>query len=146
MKKYSIVILLIFMKVAISFASDSVYDGLRYSTSTIFINAQNVGLQSIGLSKTIIDKFIQDNYSQEDAFLRKSFNQNIREHIYIAPISSAVYMIIFYSSLNCGTVGCHGKIYSKDNNQLNYIKDTDNTFDCTSMDNVDNVYVCSSTN
>ena len=145
MKKYSIVLLLIFMKIATSFANDVARDDLRYSTSAIFINAQNAGLQSIGLNKTIIDEFIQNNYSKEDAFLSKSFNQNIREHIYIAPISSAVYMIIFYSSLNCGTIGCHGKIYSKDNNQLNYIKDTDNTFDCTAMENVDNMYVCSST-
>ena len=70
-------------------------------------------------------------------------NQSFVDRLYISPIAENTDIFIIYSSLNCGTAGCVGKIYSKDGGKLEYVAKAKDMYDCQNIDGLEDVYVCS---
>ena len=115
---------------------------IEYPSVAIYINAGHAGIRSIGLSEKNIKDFVKENYQEEDAFLKESLNQNFVDRLYIAPISDTEYIFIVYSSLNCGTVGCFAKIYTRKGDKLEYVMEAEDTYDCQNLEGFEDIYVC----
>ena len=144
MKKICLAVVICMMFVMNAYADSLFADPIKYSSTAIFINASDTGIQTIGLNRNMIDNLINEDYKNERKILKDTLNQDLLEHLYFAPIDDVMYISIFYSSLNCGTEGCLARIYLKDRDKLIYVKDSKYTYDCIGLAGHENIYMCSS--
>lgn len=140
MKKIRLILWMMVLVVGRAWALEP--NNFEYPSVAIYINAGHVGINSIGLNEKIIKDFVKENYQEEDDFLKEQLNQSFIDRLYISPIAENVYAFIIYSSLNCGTVGCFGKIYTRKGDKLEYVMEADDTYDCQNIEGLDDVYVC----
>lgn len=112
-------------------AQETVFDEVSFGKSRIlFVNASDENLKVMGIKKEVFDKFVAHYYAEESEILKDEFKQKLL----IAPTNgNNIYYIILDSSLNCGSVGCQGKIFEIDTTEHTSFIKTDGMFDCTSM-------------
>ena len=125
MIKYIWFILLIF--------STNLYAGLVLGKDNIdndemllFAVATEENIEKLGLNKSIYDKIVDEYFKDEASILGKEFSQKLL----IAQNLNNTYVFILNSSVNCGSIGCHSKIFSIDTENNYQFIGTGNVYDC----------------
>lgn len=135
MIKYIWFILLIF--------STNLYAGLVLGKDNIdndemllFAVATEENIEKLGLNKSIYDKIVDEYYKDEASILGKELSQKLL----IAQNLNNTYILILNSSVNCGSVGCHSKVFGIDAINNYHFIGTGDVYDCDYFK--DHIYRC----
>ena len=104
--------------------------------SSEFVVATDENLEKLGLNKSIYDKIVDEYFKDEASILGKEFSQKLL----IAQNLNNTYIFILNSSVNCGSVGCHSKVFSIDAINNYHFIGTGDVYDCDYFK--DNIYRC----
>ncbi|MBQ8750152.1 MAG: hypothetical protein IJZ30_00760 [Alphaproteobacteria bacterium] len=104
--------------------------------SSEFVVATDENLEKLGLNKSIYDKIVDEYYKDEVSLIGDEFNQKLL----IAQNLNNTYIFILNSSVNCGSVGCHSKIFSIDTKNNYQFIGTGDVYDCDYFKG--NIYHC----
>ena len=88
--------------------------------------ATEENIEKLGLNKSIYDKIVDEYFKDEASILGKEFSQKLL----IAQNLNNTYVFILNSSVNCGSIGCHSKIFSIDTKNNYQFIGTGNVYDC----------------
>ena len=135
MNKYVLFILLIFYTNA--YASSILNNkNIDSQNSSLFIEATDKNLEKLNINKNIYNKIINEYYEDELTLIGDEFNQKLL----IAQKSKNSYIFILNSSVNCGSVGCHSKIFSIDTQDNYHFAGSGDVYDCDYLK--DDLYRC----
>jgi hypothetical protein len=133
--KYVLFILLIF---STNVYASTIFDdkNIDSQNSSLFIEATDENLEKLNINKNIYNKIINEYYEDELTLIGDDFNQKLL----IAQKTKNLYIFILNSSVNCGSVGCHSKIFSIDTQDNYHFKGSGDVYDCDYLK--DNIYRC----
>ena len=135
MNKYVLFVLLI---LATNVYANSIFDDKNMGSQNLplFAVATDENLEKLNINKSVYDKIINEYYKDEVSLIGSEFSQKLL----IAQILNNTYIFILNSSVNCGSVGCHSKIFSIDTKNNYQFIGTGNVYDCDYFK--DNIYRC----
>ncbi len=125
MKKFFLFVVLILV---INIYPNSVLgkDNIDNDEMLLFAVATEENIEKLGLNKSIYDKIVDEYFKDEASILGKEFSQKLL----IAQNLNNTYVFILNSSVNCGSIGCHSKIFSIDTKNNYQFIGTGNVYDC----------------
>ncbi len=86
-------------------------------------------MEALGIKKAVFDKLVEKYYADEIRILKDEF----RQKLLVTPMEKNTYMFVLNSSLNCGSAGCHSKIFKVDAGEKFLFIKTGGMFDCSYM-------------
>lgn len=112
-------------------AQEIISDSVSFEkTRALFVDTSDKNLEVLGIKKDVFDKLVEQYYADENEILKEEF----RQKLLIAPIDEKnTYNFVLDASLNCGSSGCHSKIFKIDSaGNVLFIK-MGEMFDCIYM-------------
>lgn len=93
-------------------AQETGFDEVSFGKSRIlFVNASDENLEVLGVKKDIFNKLVEQYYADENKILK----DELRQKLLIAPMDEKnTYNFVLDAPLNCGSAGCHSKIFKID--------------------------------
>ena len=102
----------------------------------LFAVATDENLEKLNINKSVYDKIINEYYKDEMSLIGNEFSQKLL----IAQNLNNIYVFILNSSVNCGSVGCHSKLFSIDTQNNYHFIGTGDVYDCDYLK--DDIYRC----
>ena len=101
-----------------------------------FVVATDENLEKLNINKSTYNKIVKEYYKDEISLIGDEFSQKLL----IAQNLNNTYIFILNSSVNCGSVGCHSKVFSIDTINNYHFIGTGDVYDCDYFK--DNIYRC----
>ena len=135
MKKFFLFVVLILV---INIYPNSVLgkDNIDNDEMLLFVVATDENLEKLNINESTYNKIVKEYYKDEISLIGGEFSQKLL----IAQNLNNTYVFILNSSVNCGSVGCHSKIFSIDTKNNYQFIGTGNVYDCDYFK--DNIYRC----
>lgn len=135
MNKYVLFVLLI-LATNVCASSGVEKKNIDSKNSFEFIVATDENLEKLNINKSTYNKIVKEYYKDEISLIGDEFSQKLL----IAQNLNNTYVFILNSSVNCGSVGCHSKVFSIDIQNNYHFIETGNVYDCDYFK--DNIYRC----
>ena len=101
-----------------------------------FVVATDENLEKLNINKSTYNKIVKEYYKDEISLIGDEFSQKLL----IAQNLNNTYIFILNSSVNCGSVGCHSKVFSIDAINNYHFIETGDVYDCDYFK--DHIYRC----
>ena len=101
-----------------------------------FVVATDENLEKLNINESTYNKIVKEYYKDEISLIGDEFSQKLL----IAQNLNNTYVFILNSSVNCGSVGCHSKIFSIDAINNYHFIGTGDVYDCDYFK--DHIYRC----
>ena len=135
MNKY---VLFVFLILATNVCASSGFDdkNIDNQNSSEFVVATDENLEKLNINKSTYNKIVKEYYKDEISLIGDEFSQKLL----IAQNLNNTYVFILNSSVNCGSVGCHSKVFSIDIQNNYHFIETGDVYDCDYFK--DHIYRC----
>lgn len=135
MKKFFLFVVLILV---INIYPNSVLgkDNIDNDEMLLFVVATDENLEKLNINESTYNKIVKEYYKDEISLIGDEFSQKLL----IAQNLNNTYIFILNSSVNCGSVGCHSKVFSIDAINNYHFIGTGDVYDCDYFK--DNIYRC----
>ena len=135
MKKFFLFVVLILV---INIYPNSVLgkDNIDNDEMLLFVVATDENLEKLNINESTYNKIVKEYYKDEISLIGDEFSQKLL----IAQNLNNTYIFILNSSVNCGSVGCHSKVFSIDIQNNYHFIETGDVYDCDYFK--DHIYRC----
>lgn len=135
MNKYVLFVLLI-LATNVYASSGVEKKNIDSKNSSEFVVATDENLEKLNINESTYNKIVKEYYKDEISLIGDEFSQKLL----IAQNLNNTYIFILNSSVNCGSVGCHSKVFSIDAINNYHFIGTGYVYDCDYFK--DNIYRC----
>ena len=135
MNKYVLFVLLI-LATNVYASSEVEKKNIDSKNSFDFVVATDENLEKLNINESTYNKIVKEYYKDEISLIGDEFSQKLL----IAQNLNNTYIFILNSSVNCGSVGCHSKVFSIDAINNYHFIGTGDVYDCDYFK--DNIYRC----
>ena len=135
MKKFFLFVVLILV---INIYPNSVLgkDNIDNDEMLLFVVATDENLEKLNINESTYNKIVKEYYKDEISLIGDEFSQKLL----IAQNLNNTYVFILNSSVNCGSVGCHSKVFGIDAINNYHFIGTGDVYDCDYFK--DHIYRC----
>ena len=135
MNKYVLFVLLI-LATNVYASSGVERKNIDSKNSFEFVVATDENLEKLNINESTYNKIVKEYYKDEISLIGDEFSQKLL----IAQNLNNTYIFILNSSVNCGSVGCHSKVFSIDIQNNYHFIETGDVYDCDYFK--DHIYRC----
>ena len=135
MNKYVLFVLLI-LATNVYASSEVEKKNIDSKNSFEFVVATDENLEKLNINESTYNKIVKEYYKDEISLIGDEFSQKLL----IAQNLNNTYIFILNSSVNCGSVGCHSKVFSIDAINNYHFIGTGDVYDCDYFK--DHIYRC----